>query len=115
WYNVAAGGTLLSTGPTFTTPVLSVTTIYYLQTTVNGLTSGRTAVTVTVNAMPAAPIAPDAQICIGSATTLTASGSAGTYQWYDSAIGGNLLSTNATYVTTALSTDITYYIQTNVN
>ncbi|MBB3056793.1 Ig-like domain-containing protein [Mucilaginibacter gotjawali] len=115
WYDAAVAGTLLSTGPNFTTPVLNANVTYYVQTTVNGVTSNRTAVTVTVNAVPAAPIAAPAQTCIGSGATLTASGSAGTYQWYDAAIGGNLLWNTNTYTTPALNAPASYFVQTTVN
>jgi gliding motility-associated-like protein len=111
WYDAAAGGNLLSTGPVFTTPPLTVNTIYYVQTTIGGITSGRTPVTVTVNAIPAPPIAPGLQICAGSIATLTASGSTGTYDWYDAATGGNLLSTSNTYSIPALTTNTSYYVQ----
>jgi len=115
WYDAPAGGNLLFTGPDFTTPVLNANTSYYVQTTKNGITSGRTAVTVTVNPVPAAPVAPGDQICTGTSTKLTASGSAGTYQWYDAAAGGNQLASTASYTTPVLSADATYYVQTTVN
>ena len=99
WYSTAAGSTPLATGPTFTTPPLTVSTTYYVQTTMSGAASSRTAVVVTVNAPPVQPIAPGQQICTGNPATLTASGSTGTYQWYDAAVGGNLLSQNNPYLT----------------
>ncbi len=115
WYDAPAGGNLLFTGPDFTTPVLNVNTSYYVQTTIKGITSGRTAVTVTVNPVPSAPVAPGDQICTGTSTKLTASGSAGTYQWYDTASGGNLLASTASYNTPTLSVNASYYVQTTVN
>lgn len=114
WYDANVGGNLLANGPSFTTLPLIANTTYYVQTTVNGITSTRTAVTVTVNSIPAAPIALPAQTCSGTSTTLTASGSAGTYAWYDAAIGGNLLSNTNTYTTPALNFNTSYYVQTQV-
>ncbi len=114
WYDANTGGNLLATGPSFTTLPLSANTTYYVQTTINGITSTRTAVTVTVNAIPAAPIASPAQTCTGTSTTLTASGSAGTYAWYDAAIGGNLLSNTNTYTTPRLNFNTSYYVQTQI-
>jgi hypothetical protein len=55
WYDATTNGNLLSTNSSYTTPVLSNTTIYYLQTTNSGCTSTRTAVTVTVNPNPLKP------------------------------------------------------------
>ncbi|HEY5326315.1 MAG TPA: hypothetical protein VIJ27_04900, partial [Mucilaginibacter sp.] len=115
WYDAATGGNLLATGPDLATPPLTLNATYYVQTTVNGITSARSAVTVTVNPPPAQPIATGQQICMGSSTTLTASGSTGTYQWYDAAAGGNLLSVNSAYTTPALTTNATYYVQAALN
>jgi hypothetical protein len=115
WYDSATGGTLLLSGATYTTPVLTATTTYYVQTTVNGCISARTPVTVIVNAIPAAPTAAGATICYGATATLSATAPGGTYQWYDAASGGTLLTTGTTYTTPALTTNTTYYIQTIVN
>jgi len=115
WYDAPAAGNLLSTGPNFTTPVLNANVTYYVQTTVNGIVSARTSVTVTVNAVPAAPTAAAGQTCTGTPTTLTASGSAGTYQWYDAANGGNLLSNTSSYTTPSLNASTSFYVQATVN
>jgi gliding motility-associated-like protein len=114
WYNAASGGTLLASGGSYTTPSLSATTTYYVQTTVSGCTGARTAVTVTVNPIPAAPTAPGTSICTGTSTTLTATAPGGTYQWYDASSGGTLLVTNASYTTPVLAATTTYYVQTTV-
>ncbi|MDB5130931.1 MAG: hypothetical protein JWR02_680 [Mucilaginibacter sp.] len=115
WYDAATGGTLLSTGAVYTTQPLSATTFYYVQTMVNGIPGNRTQVTATVNAIPAAPTAANDTICMGGTATLLASGSTGTYQWYDAAAGGNLLSTTNKYVAQSLITSTSYYVQTTVN
>ncbi len=115
WYDAPAGGNLLFTGLPFVTPALVANTTYYVQTTLNGGTSPRTAVTVTINAIPAAPVVPGTTICAGNTATLTASGSTGTYQWYDAAIGGNLLATGSTYTTTFLNVNTSYYVSALVN
>ncbi|MDP9047623.1 MAG: gliding motility-associated C-terminal domain-containing protein, partial [Bacteroidota bacterium] len=115
WYDAPTGGNLLSTGAVYTTQPLLATTSFYVQTTINGIPGSRTQVIATVNAIPAAPTAANDTVCTGSTATLVASGSNGTYQWYDAAAGGNLLSTSNSYVTTALTTSTSYYVQTNVN
>ncbi len=112
WYDAPTSGNLLHTGPTFTTPALTVNTNYYVETTVNGVTSSRTTVTVNVTSPNSAPsVSGDTIICQGSATTLTATGSAGTYRWYNASSGGNLLSTSNTYTTPALNYNTSYYVQ----
>jgi large repetitive protein len=112
WYDAATGGNLLYTGPAYTTPALTVNTNYYVQTIVNGVSSNRTEVTVTVTSANSAPtVSGNMAICQGTTTTLTASGSAGTYRWYDAATGGTLLSTSSTYTTPTLNSNTTYYVQ----
>lgn len=115
WYNLASGGTLLFTGPAYTTPVLTATTTYYVQTTVSGCTGPRTPVTVTVTPIPAMPTAAPVSICTGTTATLTATAPGGTYQWYDSLTGGTLLFTGAAYTTPVLTATTTFYVQTTVS
>lgn len=53
WYDVPTGGTLLSTGSSFETPVITNTTIYYVDAYDNGCTTPvRTPVVLTVNPLP---------------------------------------------------------------
>lgn len=111
WYDAITGGSPLSTGASFTTPILTANKSYFVQTTVGGCTSTRTTVAVTVNSIPAAPTASGVSICAGSTASLTASGSSGNYQWYDAASGGNLLALSAIYTTVPLNTNTTYYVQ----
>jgi gliding motility-associated-like protein len=115
WYNAASGGTLLSTGAAFTTPALIANTTYYVQSTIAGCTGPRTAVTVTVNPIPAAPTAASATICSGNTATLTATAPGGTYQWYDAASGGTLLNTGSSFTTPVLTATTSYYVQTTVS
>ncbi|WP_299556244.1 T9SS type B sorting domain-containing protein [Seonamhaeicola sp.] len=54
WYDAPMGGTLLATGNSFTTPIITATTIYYVDATNNGCTTtARTPVTLTVQKTPA--------------------------------------------------------------
>jgi gliding motility-associated-like protein len=115
WFDVASGGTVLYTGPIFKTPPVTANTIYYVQVTKDGLTSSRTPVTVSVIATPAAPLVIISPACSGGTATLTASGSTGTYSWYDAPVGGTLVSAEAVYTTPILTTNRTYYVQTTVN
>ncbi|MGZ3891593.1 MAG: immunoglobulin domain-containing protein, partial [Mucilaginibacter sp.] len=62
WYDAATGGNFLASGASYTTPNIVGTTFFYVQTTLNGCTSPRAAVTVTVQPPP--PIA-NATICAG--------------------------------------------------
>lgn len=53
WFDAESGGNLLFTGPSFTTPILSATTIYYVAASENGcLTGQRVPVEATVYPLP---------------------------------------------------------------
>ncbi len=112
WYTTSSGGSPIFTGNTFTTPALTSTTTYYVAAN-NGACSStnRRAVTVTVNATPAAPtVTPSsASICSGQTATFTASGT-GTFSWYTAPSGGTAIFTGSTYTTPALTSNTTYYV-----
>jgi hypothetical protein len=83
WYDAATGGTLVGTGTPFT-PLAAGT--YYAQfvETATSCTSQRTAVIVSVNALPIVTASGTATICGGATATLNAS-NAVTYSWSPSA------------------------------
>lgn len=83
WYDAASGGTLLFTGASYTTPVLTATTTYYVQTTIAGCTSPVTSVTVTVNPIPVADIVADVSSgCAGLVVNFNNNSTlGGTYAW----------------------------------
>ena len=57
WYDSLTGGNLVGSGSSFTTPVISATTTYYVDATNNGCTTAsRIAVVATVNTLPTTPI-----------------------------------------------------------
>jgi gliding motility-associated-like protein len=111
WYSTATGSIPLHTGPSFTTPVLTATTQYYVQTTLSGCISARKAVTVTVNVVIPPPIANNTSTCSGSSASLAATGGSGTYEWYSTPTGGTPLSSGQAYTTPVLTTTTTYYVQ----
>lgn len=116
WYDAATAGTLLSTGTSFTTPVLTANTTYHVEAinTTGCFSMGRTAVTVVVNSLPAAPAASNISICPNTNGILSVlNPQAGfTYNWYDAANGGTLLATGVSYTTTAIATNSVYYVST---
>jgi gliding motility-associated-like protein len=83
WYDAATGGNLLFTGATYVTPVLATTTNYWVQTTVNGCTSPRTMVTVTIAAAITVNAGVDDTICAGQSYNLsvTPNGAGYSYVW----------------------------------
>lgn len=55
------------------------------------------------------------QRCGSGSLTLKAIASDGTVNWFDAAVGGNLLATGDTYVTPNLTTTTTYYVDAGTN
>jgi hypothetical protein len=105
WYNVATGGSIIGTGTPFT-PTAAGT--YYAQFVENATacTSQRTAVIVSVNALPNVTASADVTICEGANTALTAS-NAVTYSWAPSA---TLSSATGTSVTASPTSTQTYTV-----
>ena len=118
WYTVAVGGTAIAgqTNATYTTPVLTISTTYYVAIN-NGVCEGsRTAVVATINTPPTAPTTTGAARCGTGTISLTAAGgTAGQYRWYTVAVGGTAIAgqTNATYTTPALAITTNYYVAIN--
>ncbi|MBO9153098.1 gliding motility-associated C-terminal domain-containing protein [Chitinophaga sp. GCM10012297] len=119
WYTVQAGGTPVATGATFVTPVLSSTTIYYVEAVNNtgGCINpgGRLQATVNVNATPAVPVLLDSvtSICRNQPATLSVRNPQPgvTYNWYDAATGGTLRYTGASITTAALTDTATFFVE----
>jgi len=116
WYSTATGGTALFTGTTYTTPALTATTTYYVESsrTANSCPNpNRVAATANVSPSPVNPVLAQStvQVCSGSSATLSVT-NAGTaiVQWYDAATAGNLLFTGANYQVTPIA-NATYYVQ----
>lgn len=117
WYTVPTGGTSLTgeNNETFTTPVLSATTTYYVSLD-NGTCEGsRSAVEATVVSTPTLPTVTPGSVCGFAAVNLSASGAgAGQYRWYTDATGGTAIAgeVNAAFTTPALTATTTYYVST---
>lgn len=109
WFTT--GGTLLHSGASYTSPPLTATTNYYVQSLMDGCVSAsRAKATVVVKPLPNGPNVATVQICEGSTATITPT-PAGTYNWYDAMTGGTLLGTGATYTTPVLTKDTVFYVE----
>ncbi len=60
---------------------------------------------------PANPVASNDTICENNSATLTATGSTGTYIWYDVPTGGTALFTGSSFTTPLLNSTTTYYVE----
>ncbi len=112
WYSTIVGGPTIASGDSFTTPVISVTTTYYVDATDNGCTtSSRTAVTLTVQ-KTATPNGNSLQtFCdIDNATIADLAITGANILWYDADTGGTLLNT-----TEVLNTNTTYFATQTIN
>jgi gliding motility-associated-like protein len=82
WYSDAAGTNLIGTGANYTTPVLTTTTTYYVQSG-GPCPSTLTPVTVNVNTIPAGPaLSSNSPVCINGTINLNSAAVAGAvYVW----------------------------------
>jgi PKD repeat protein len=83
WYTVATGGTALTSAPTPSTATAGTYTYYVAQANAEGTEGPRTAITVTVNALPATPVITangPTTFCTGGSVDLTTA-TASTYAW----------------------------------
>lgn len=118
WYTGPVGGVAIpgQTNDTYTTPVLSSTTTFYVSISNGTCESSRTAVTATINSVPTSPTTTSAAACGSSALTLNAAGGiAGQYRWFTVASGGTAIAgqSNSAYTTPILSSTTTYYVSIN--
>jgi gliding motility-associated-like protein len=83
WYDAPVAGTLLITNPSYTTPLLTANTTYYVQTTLLGCTGPFTPVTVTIAPGLVVNAGPDDTVCFGGSANLsvTPNGVGFTYSW----------------------------------
>jgi Glycine rich protein/MAM domain, meprin/A5/mu/Ig-like domain CHU_C associated len=109
WFSNANGTGQVSTGVSYTTPVLNSSTTYYIQAGTGTCASQLVPVTVTVNAATN-PAVNNTSVNCGSTTTLTASSNAPII-WYSNANGTGQVGAGANYTTPALSQTTTYYVQ----
>ena len=118
WYTLVSGGTAITgeVNSSYTTPVLTVTTNYYVAINNGTCESARTLAVAQFASSVTAPITVGATNCNSAALTLNASGTTnGQYRWYTVAIGGTAITgeVNNVYTTPSLSATTTYYVSIN--
>jgi hypothetical protein len=105
WYSDAALTAQVGTGTSFDAgTTISTTTTYYVTQTIGTCVSPATPVTITVNAIPAAPNATSpAPYCQGDAiAAITATGNVGaTFTWYSDAALTTIINNTASYTPSA--------------
>lgn len=111
WFNTPTGGTALGTGNSFTTPSISTSTNFYVESTDGTCTSTRTSVLATVNLTPSITSTTPSQVCDSGTVTLGATASSGTLNWYNNATGGSVIGTGNNFTTPSISTTTTFYVE----
>jgi hypothetical protein len=119
WFTSSTSITVLSTLETYTTPSISVSTTYYVESRIGATcVSARVPVLATVASAPATPTLPvNGSVCGSGVVTLKATAPAGvTVDWYDAATGGTLMQSGTvtgvnSYTTTSLSATKLFYAQ----
>lgn len=116
WYSDATGGTLLHSGPSYTTPTLSSTVAYYVDAFPIGCaTAIRVPVVATINEIPVVTINTPNSICGQSTTTILAATTAGIINWFSSPTGGTTIGTGTLFSTPIISEETTFYAEGNNN
>lgn len=112
WFAAASGGSALASGNTFTTPSIASSTNYYVEAN-NGqcVSTSRTAVTATVNALPAITGSTPNSRCGTGAVSLGASASSGIVKWYATLNGGTSLGTGTSFTSPSIATTTSYYAE----
>ena len=112
WYTSPTGGTPIFTGNTFETPVLNTTTNYYVDAFSFGCVNGnRTQITAVIQEIPVISFTQPNPICQNTSTTINASTTVGTINWYISSTSTTILSSGNSFITPVLNTTTTYYFE----
>ncbi|MBP6412070.1 MAG: T9SS type A sorting domain-containing protein, partial [Bacteroidia bacterium] len=115
WYTAATGGSPVGTGTSFTTPIITVSTPYYVEASNNGCSSARTLVDATINDIPLVTSTTPASRCGSGTVNLIAATSAGSLNWYTAATGGSPVGTGTSFTTPTLISNTFYYVGANNN
>jgi len=121
WYDAAAGGSLVFTGPVYTVIAVSGNRDYYVQSVLNDkcASATRTKVSIQANSTPPAPTVASNNVvtCIGGTATFNIQNPdpAITYRWYNQPTNGTLLAIGTAYTTAGLSNTTTFYVDAAYN
>lgn len=115
WYDSSTGGNNAGSGPNFTTPNLTETTNYYVETTTAGCSSPRTLVEAKINNIPTITSTnTPATHCGPGQFILKATPSEGIINWY-SQENGSIVGVGTSFSTPTISSDTKYYAEAENN
>jgi len=123
WFNVANGGTSISSNLIFSTPLLSTigANNFYVESYIGNCVSSRTLVEVTVVANPIIPsnttLNSNLSVCSGNTTTLSAESTESgiILRWYSQAAGGSVIGAGSPFTTDVITTNSTFYVAAHRN
>lgn len=111
WYANASGGIAIATGTSFTTPVLTNSTTYYVDCPSPTCASGiRTGVTATINEIPSVTVLNSVGICGNSSTTLYATTTSGTINWFSDINSTSAIDFGPDFTIPIINQTTTYYL-----
>jgi alpha-L-arabinofuranosidase len=110
WFNVSLGGSALHTGSTYTTPSLSTSTSYWVESFNSNCSSTRKEVKAIIHTVPDQPVAQDVSRCGSGSLTLSASGSTN-YRWFSVSSGGSAIHLGALFSSPNLNETTTYWVE----
>ena len=113
WFENETGGNPIGTGTTFTTPNISKSTTYYIETeyAACGKYSTRTPITATIYNIPVITTTNSRfTLCGPGSITIDAKTTEGTIYWYSTPTGNNLIAVG-TSLTRDISTNTTFYVE----
>lgn len=111
-FQVNQGGTVVqawSTTATFNPAPISITT-YTVFARCSACPAITQQVDFVVDVLEEPTVTGNTVICANSTATLTASGSTGSFEWYDAATGGNLVGSSPSFTTPPLTANATYWV-----
>ncbi|MBW8051779.1 MAG: T9SS type B sorting domain-containing protein [Cytophagales bacterium] len=117
WFSDPLLTVLIGAGSPFIPPVVVGVNIFYVTQTISGCQSQADSVVITVDPLPAAPVAGfDATYCVGdSVADLTATGSgSGLLIWYADAALTNIIGSGSPF-TSGITTTDTFYVSEIIN
>lgn len=112
WYAAATGGTSLGTGISFTTPVVTTNTTWFVEATNGGCSSLRANIDVNVTIVTQ-PVVNPVTACQGNTVTLTVQNPQPgyIYNWYNVLNGGTILGTGISFITLPVLINSSYYVE----
>jgi hypothetical protein len=87
WFDLPTGGSQLSVGASYITPMITSTTTYYVEATDNGCFANRVPVTAQIFPLPNVDAGAQLTICLNSQAVLSATGAL-TYAWTNGVVDG---------------------------